>query len=514
MSSSSRRDRSFSFLAASGAGLVLAGAVAACASQKDPPPPTVVEVTSGSVAEALGGQSCQGLDIAAGGSTTYAILPSGAVYGWGENAVNDASSTHALGHDSQDESMPLDDVVLSPTYLGVANATLIAAGPEGACAVLKDTTVSCWGAQLGGSGWTTPQIVQDDVGPLKGAIGITYGVTHACAWKSDGTAWCWGGGQSGQLGDGNLSDSLTAVKMAAPFNDIVKVVAAGATTCVLRKANEVDCVGNNAAGQLGQGSTQDEPEAALSPPKSFTKATALFGGGNGTFCATESAVSPPQTKCWGYNGPYDITGDEDDAGILPAITSPIFISNVAGVAFAQGAYDACENVNGKLSCWGANGSGQVAPGNAQLVVTTKTPITLPPTAGAEIPDSVLKVVVGDKHMCALTSANLFCWGGDDSGQIGDGQPAGGTRTATNIPLMSYTLRCPAVKWPCGVVSDPCGHSIYCGSCGPSATCGKSNVCSGQPCPDGQIMCNGICRKVKDAMHCPPPFPTTPPVHLP
>jgi alpha-tubulin suppressor-like RCC1 family protein len=43
------------------------------------------------------------------------------------------------------------------------------------------------------------------------AVALGVGAKHSCAVRRDGTAWCWGANDVGQLGTGGLADSHLAV---------------------------------------------------------------------------------------------------------------------------------------------------------------------------------------------------------------------------------------------------------------------------------------------------------------
>jgi alpha-tubulin suppressor-like RCC1 family protein len=76
-----------------------------------------------------------------------------------------------------------------------------------------------------------------------------------------------------------------------------------------------------------------------------------------------------------------------------------------------------------LRCWGQNDAGQLGDGlKADSTVPVKTKVL----DGGE----VVQLVSGTKHTCALTAGNeVFCWGLNYSGQLGDG-----TNKNSNIPV--------------------------------------------------------------------------------
>jgi alpha-tubulin suppressor-like RCC1 family protein len=44
--------------------------------------------------------------------------------------------------------------------------------------------------------------------------GVSEGANHTCAHTSAGTAYCWGQNAGGQLGDGSATSSAAPVKVA------------------------------------------------------------------------------------------------------------------------------------------------------------------------------------------------------------------------------------------------------------------------------------------------------------
>ena len=87
---------------------------------------------------------------------------------------------------------------------------------------------------------------------------------------------------------------------------------------------------------------------------------------------------------------------------------------------AGGAHTCAHGSDGKVYCWGWNGSGQLGDGTNTL---RPTPVAVQAPAGVVLSG----VVAGSLHTCALSTAGpAYCWGDNGYGQLGDG------RTATSI----------------------------------------------------------------------------------
>jgi len=115
---------------------------------------------------------------------------------------------------------------------------------------------------------------------------------------------------------------------------------------------------------------------------------------------------------WIYSPPSNGTGDDagasldsagGDAGRPPA--------PLAGVTqIAAGAHHSCAIAGGELYCWGQNGYGQLGVGdNAQRLYATRV-------VGFEAP--VEAVTAGAGHTCAIAGGDLYCWGSGSFGALG------------------------------------------------------------------------------------------------
>ena len=120
-------------------------------------------------------------------------------------------------------------------------------------------------------------------------------------------------------------------------------------------------------------------------------------------------------SCWGDNTRGQI-GTDSHGLAVPApsrIRFPVG-ENVANVAAASGGLHACALMeSGRVFCWGANGVGELGYGGT-------SPQSWEPVSVAGLEDATA-IALGSAFGCAIrVSGELWCWGHNDEGQLGDG----------------------------------------------------------------------------------------------
>ena len=84
---------------------------------------------------------------------------------------------------------------------------------------------------------------------------VSVGINHTCGRTAAGAAYCWGANAAGQLGDGTTTDRSSAVPVAGGVSFTAVSTSTTDHTCGMTAAGAAYCWGNNASGQLGDGTT-------------------------------------------------------------------------------------------------------------------------------------------------------------------------------------------------------------------------------------------------------------------
>jgi serine/threonine-protein kinase len=83
------------------------------------------------------------------------------------------------------------------------------------------------------------------------------------------------------------------------------------------------------------------------------------------------------------------------------------------ISLTAGGDHGCVLAAGDVFCWGANAEGQLGDGTTE---NSGTPIRVVGLAAA----SVTQVSAGHSHTCAVSAGDAYCWGSGLSGELGDG----------------------------------------------------------------------------------------------
>jgi len=364
--------------------------------------------------------------ISSGNSYSCVILDDGSVSCWGTN------NQGQLGDGTQNNrSTPTQT-----SSLGVGRtAVAISAGYFHTCAILDDGSVSCWGTnnqgQLG-DGTQNDRLTPTQTSSLgvgRTAVIISAGYYHTCAILDDGSVSCWGRNYHGQLGDGTQNDRLTPTQTSSlgVGRTAVAISAGSSHTCATLDNGYVSCWGNNAEGQLGDGTQNDRLTPTQTSSLGVGRTAAAISAGTDHTCAM---LDNSSVSCWGKNTFGQLGDGTQNDRLTPTQTSSLGVGRTAVIISAR-YYHTCAILdNESVNCWGNNGEGQLGDGTSSGNTLTPTQ-----TSSLGVGRTAAAISAGLDHTCAmLDNSSVSCWGSNYAGSLGDG-----TQTDRLTPTQTSSL---------------------------------------------------------------------------
>ena len=336
-----------------------------------------------------------------------------------------------MGHgDTIDHLVAVDVVGLG---LGVS---AIAAGSTHTCALTSGGGVKCWGAnsagQLGDNTQTSRSTPVDVQGLTSGVSAIATGGDHTCAVTTGGGLKCWGNNAFGQLGDGSKIQRLTPVDVFGLSSGVSKVAGSFGHTCALTTIGGVRCWGYNLYGQLGDNSNIDH----VTPADVFGLTSGVSAIATGTFHAC-ALTATGRVNCWGQNNFGQLGNDSTANSPVPvtvasapgALARPL--GSVVAIS-AQGGQHTCALIGGGgVKCWGHNNQLQLGLNNTGID-------SLTPVDASGLTSGVSAIATGNETSCAVTSGGgVSCWGSNRFGQFGNN-----TTSSFGNPFLNDALTTP------------------------------------------------------------------------
>ncbi len=239
-------------------------------------------------------------------------------------------------------------------------------------------------------------------------VWVSLGERHACAVRAAGDVICWGDNALGQLGPGEGPPRGQA-RSYEELPPARLVASGGAHNCALSSAEGVFCWGDDSRGQLGpEGDEDGDPVRALESA-SWVTAGLLHT------CARVGE----EAWCWGDNGYGQLGRDAD--GFDP---TPARVEGLGPVSWiAAGAFHTCAlvgelvpdgPVDSEVWCWGRDEHGELGDGEAGGWRAEPRP--------ALVERGAVDVAAGPHHTCVLhpDAGGTQCWGRGARGELGHG----------------------------------------------------------------------------------------------
>lgn len=377
--------------------------------------------------------------ISAGDTHTCAVA-SGRAYCWGNNVSNygqlgNGSTVSSLVPTAVDTSGALADKTVTQVSVGWGHTCAIASGQA-----------YCWGWNDGGllgadyssTGSLVPVAV-DTSGVLAGktVLAIDSDYKHNCVIASDHKMYCWGWNNFGLLGRGSDTGN-TKVPGAVDTSGVL----AGKTiidmnigyyhSCAVASDNKVYCWGYALGGRLGNGTTSGNKNSPVAVEAEGALAGKIVTGVSSRDANT-CVLASAQLYCWGSGTSGKLGNGSTSSSSIPvavsaapmggAVSYPVKTGDtvtVSGGSVESVGFNACFISGGKGYCQGANNYGQLGNGST---AASSEPVVVD-TSGVLAGRHLVAISTSGGVTCALAddipSSNLFCWGRNDHGQLGDG----------------------------------------------------------------------------------------------
>ncbi|MEM9458714.1 MAG: hypothetical protein AAGF11_31345 [Myxococcota bacterium] len=258
--------------------------------------------------------------------------------------------------------------------------------------------------------------------PVDTASSSSSGGAASFSSSSDGSPSS-GGSTSDTLSGSDGSSSTTGSECGDYPCPCTQSLATGFNhVCVVRTDRRVVCWGDNSLGQLGQGSgdgSEMHPQLVVIPGEVL--ADEVFASNNGT-CARGSDGT---LWCWGYNNHRQITTPGDWPDEMEPYRLPV--DGVHG-AFAQSAEHTCvgDAMIASVRCLGSGNNQELGGGGDQPVEVDLSNLSAM--------NPVAQLAAGVNHSCALADGEVWCWGRDNYGQLGQELSNASTAEPVLVPL--------------------------------------------------------------------------------
>jgi alpha-tubulin suppressor-like RCC1 family protein len=337
----------------------------------------------------------------------------------------------------------------------------VAATAVAAAASTSGDAIFGWGAT------PTLQLLPAGVTPTQ----VSEGYETGYAIGSDGNLYSWGANDNGELGDGTgQSINDTPVEVSLPAG-VSPVEVAGGTDdgYAIGSNGNLYSWGWNGQGELGIGNNTGPDACPLNGPgqsgptgpcSTTPVKVDLPPGVTPTAIATSGLPQPGAAYAIGSDGKLYAWGNgqgelgdgnenESDAPVvvpLPAGVTPTAIAGGADNGYAIGS-------DGNLYAWGDNAWGELGNGSSSTTLSdTPTKVSLPP----DVTPVAIAASISNDHGTAYmigSDGNLYAWGYNGDGELGDGTVTGPETCSIAIPP-SGTDQYPCSTTPAKVSLPP------------------------------------------------------------
>jgi alpha-tubulin suppressor-like RCC1 family protein len=282
------------------------------------------------------------------------------------------------------------------------------------------------------------------------------------------------------VGSWTLGDALGPNRLWASVNGVPEVEFSATGTSGPAASLEITSGDGQTAlvGSIIEGISFLLTDAGGRPVSTPTQATFEVLRGAGVIGSSDTMSAPDGTlrlPRWTLGG----TGGVNEVRVTIAGVPPVTVSATAvGFALrdvvAGGEHSCGLSAEGRAYCWGANDAGQLGDGST---ASSSKPVAV--TGGHEF----LALTAGDQYTCGLRlDHSIVCWGANESGQLGNG-----TTSSSSVPVevasdVSFDVIAAGGTHSCGISSETDAR-VFCWGSNDSGELGNGSLTpSSSPIP--------------------------------
>lgn len=360
----------------------------------------------------------------------------GPLYCWGKSPSGDLG----LGETSTQAT---------PAQVGTDLWKRVEVGYYNTCGIRADNALLCWGNNPTTVATLKYGKTPQQVGTATDWQAVSISTEGILGLRAGGDAYAWGLNNAGQLGPSQELEIMQPTPLGGGLAGWTQVTSGNVHGCGIANSHSY-CWGTIGDGFLGDGVTT----TLFRPTKiGSDRWTAITGGGTGQCGLRDDGA----LMCWGDPGTVG-----NGLGSFEPLRAPTRVGTdtwtaVAGSSSYNRGTAMCAIRGGKPYCWGDNVSGELGIGNTTSPQLSPVAVNVP--AGPQWTEIAISA-----HTCAITSdAILWCWGANESGQLGTGTTSTTPTTAPTAPLGGAWLHVAVTSYgsqamTCGIKTD---HTLWC-----------------------------------------------------
>ena len=318
--------------------------------------------------------------------------------------------------------------LLTVSSFAIVGLAHVGSGWVHSCAA-DNGIVKCWGTnwhgRVTGDGGTTNQTTPVTVPGISNATEVGIGQTMSCALLSNGTIKCWGQGDSGQLGNGSTINNPNSPVTVSGINNAISVSNGRMHACALLSTGSIKCWGKAENGQLGNGSTtgnSSQNNQTIPVDVSGISNAINISAGAQESCAVLDTGS---VKCWGAGfgtTPVNISSNIQNAIQVSTWYNQAVVLDNGSIKFRDenGTIETILEISNAIQVSNDYSTRCAVLDNASVYCQTTGQYSTDGSLVSNI-NNAKQVSTFEGHSCAaLSDGTVKCWGAGGYGQLGNG----------------------------------------------------------------------------------------------